>query len=510
LGKRYACVVNNRLFVFLTILPLLVSVPGAFAQERTPVELSPPEWKYGVIGRDEIVHTEVLAVNRGAEPIRLSLVPTCDCLKVRPAMRDLAPGGRATFSLRFDPKDDEGKTQKFFLVKTDPPSSKAAYFILSGVVRAGDRSVGAGPVRAGGEAGALGAALNDSGSARLYYYYSPGCRSCEKFLSVELPELEARSGLSLDVARRDLLVSADYEELAAYASSIGAKLRAIPALRLDGELLQGDEEIRERLPGLLIARGARGDRGGAGASSAPPASEASLDLAVLPVMAAGLVDGINPCAFTTLIFLLASLALAGRGRREVLAIGAFFSAGVFLAYLGAGFGLFAALRAAQAVAVVSLALRWVLVALLLVFAALSLYDYSRIRAGRPSDMLLQLPNSLKLRIHESIRKRRRATALALSSFVLGVLVSIFEFACTGQVYLPTLAYLARARGGADALLLLLLYNLCFIAPLLVVFGASYFGVSSKRIASLFERRMGAVKLLLAAVFAALALLTLLT
>jgi cytochrome c biogenesis protein CcdA len=228
------------------------------------------------------------------------------------------------------------------------------------------------------------------------------------------------------------------------------------------------------------------------------------------VLAAGLVDGINPCAFTTLIFLLASLALAGRGRREVLAIGAFFSAGVFFAYLGAGFGLFAALRAAEAVAVVSSVIRWALFAVLAVFAALSVYDYSRIRAGKPSEMLLQLPDALKLRIHASIRDRRRSSALALSSFVLGVLVSIFEFACTGQVYLPTLAYLARAKGRTDALLLLLLYNLCFIAPLLVVFGASYYGVSSKRIAETFQKRMGAVKLLLAAVFAALAVLTVLT
>jgi cytochrome c biogenesis protein CcdA len=282
------------------------------------------------------------------------------------------------------------------------------------------------------------------------------------------------------------------------------------------ELLQGDEEIRDRLPGILIVR-AVGSKPGVSSVAARSAriggtgaGEEGIGLAALPVIAAGLVDGINPCAFTTLIFLLASLTLAGRGKREVLAIGAFFSAGVFFAYLGAGFGLFAALRAAEAIAIVSEIIRWVLVAILAVFAALSIYDYTRIRVGKPSEMLLQLPDSLKLKIHESIRDRRRTSALALSSFVLGVLVSIFEFACTGQVYLPTLAYLARAKGRADALLLLVLYNLCFIAPLLVVFGASYYGVSSKRIATAFQKRMGTVKLLLAGVFLALALLTLLT
>ncbi len=144
------------------------------------------------------------------------------------------------------------------------------------------------------------------------------------------------------------------------------------------------------------------------------------------------------------------------------------------------------------------------------FALLSVYDYAKIRTGKSSEMLLQLPNSFKLRIHSSIRSRAKTIALAGSSLAMGFLVSIFEFACTGQVYLPLLAYLARSQKRTDALGLLLAYNLCFIAPLLVVFAASYFGVSSKRITSLFQSHMGKVKIALALAFAALAALTILT
>ena len=87
-------------------------------------------------------------------------------------------------------------------------------------------------------------------------------------------------------------------------------------------------------------------------------------------------------------------------------------------------------------------------------------------------------------------------------------MSIFEFACTGQVYLPTLAYLVRVRRQASAVGLLVLYNACFILPLLVVFTASWLGVSSARVTALFQKRMGAVKLGLAAVFLGLAAFTL--
>ena len=139
---------------------------------------------------------------------------------------------------------------------------------------------------------------------------------------------------------------------------------------------------------------------------------------------------------------------------------------------------------------------------------LSIYDYVLIRRGRPTEILLQLPSVLKKRIHASIRTRVRTAALVGSSLMLGFLVSIFEFACTGQVYLPTLAYLVRVRRQLDAVGLLVLYNLCFIVPLLLVFGGSYYGVSSARLTAFFQAHMGKVKLGLAVVFVGLAVFTL--
>jgi cytochrome c biogenesis protein CcdA len=343
---------------------------------------------------------------------------------------------------------------------------------------------------------------------------------------VEIPLLEKRLGVRIEVVRRDMLDPSAYEELAKAAAASGESIRAIPALLVGGVLLQGDAEIRGRLESVL--RGSFGGNaapaeaqagpaaGQAGSAAAParagpaqaPAAAADIRLAILPVIGAGLIDGINPCAFTTLIFLLASLALAGRGRREVLVIGALFSLAVFLTYLAIGFGFFAALRAASVVPLVSTILRWALVAVLVAFAGMSVYDYTLIRRGRPTEILLQLPAPLKRRIHASIRTRVRTAALAGSSLVLGFLVSVFEFACTGQVYLPTLAYLARVQRQIDAVGLLVLYNLCFVAPLLAVFGASWLGVSSGRITALFQAHMGKVKLGLAAVFIGLAVFTL--
>jgi cytochrome c biogenesis protein CcdA len=489
------------------LLVFLMSAAVLFGAEKSTLVFSPPQWKFGMIAQGARVQQAVVVRNPGSLPVTVTLVPTCTCLTSEPSARVLAARGEGTFVLRYDSSDDTGVTRKDFIVQTDPPGPDVLVYTLTGTVRAQKNPAavtGSAWIRSGDPAGGA------SATVVLSYYYTPGCRSCEEFLSVEVPKLEKELGIRIVMEKKDILGTSNYQELSSLAAARGGAIRELPALRAGDTLLQGDREIQEKLAAVLKAGvGSPPKPAAAPASpSAAAAGSAADRLAIGPVLLAGLADGINPCAFTTLIFLLASLALAGRGRREVLLIGALFSVAVFLTYFGIGLGFFAALRAASAAPLVSLILRWALVLLLAAFAGLSIYDYTLIRAGRPGEMLLQLPTALKRRIHSSIRGTVRTTALAGSSLVLGFLVSIFEFACTGQVYLPLLGVLARLTRQADALALLALYNLCFIAPLLVVFGASYLGVSSGRITTFFQARMGTVKLGLAAVFIGLAVFTL--
>ncbi len=440
----------------------------------------------------------VVVRNEETRGLSVTFVPTCDCLTVEKGTQQVPAGGQATFVLHYDSTDDTGNIRRGFLISTDLADAKQISYMIYGTVRQ-ERAL-----PAAGAAPPAGA--DTTGSVTVSYFYTPGCRSCEEFLDTEIPRLSRALGRDIVVVKKDLLDPAVFEELNAAAAARGRALTEVPVLLAGDTLLVGDKEIRARLPGVLTALVA-GEPRAAAPSAAGPLGLTD-KLAILPVFVAGLIDGINPCAFTTLIFLLASLALAGRGRREVLLIGAIFSASVFLTYFLIGLGFFAALRAANAVPVVSAILRWVLVAVLAVFAGLSVYDYTRIRAGHPTEMLLQLPASFKKRIHSSIRGGVRTAAIAGSSVVMGFLVSIFEFACTGQVYLPTLAYFARSAHRLSAVLLLALYNICFILPLLVVFAVSYFGVSSARITTAFQKHMGKVKLALAVVFVGLAVFTL--
>jgi len=474
-----------------------------------PLVFSASGWDFGAVDRAARPGTTLAVANRSAGPVTVSVIPACDCLAAEPARRVIGPGSTGAFRLSFDPSEEEGAVTRDFVILTDVAGRERMLFTVTGTVAAGPAAGGAAGLPAAGGAGppaAGGANVTAAARVRVTYFFTPGCRSCERFLAEEVPRLERELGIAIDVVRRDVLTGDGYEEYARAAASLGTTVRAIPGLLVrDGVLLQGEEAIRAGLEQAL--RGAAG-AGAAAPAAAPPPVPASA-LALLPVLAGGLLDGVNPCAFTTLVFLIASLAAAGRDRRQVLLIGLLFTLAVFATYFAVGLGLFSALRAAVAFPLVARIIRWLLVAVLAVFAALSARDAVLAARGRAADMTLQLPDVLKRRIRASIRSRAGSSALAAAALGLGFLVSVFEFACTGQVYLPTLAYLARA-GDARAVPLLAAYNLAFIAPLVAVFAASWAGVSSHRLGAFLQRHLVAVKAALAVFFAALAALTLAT
>jgi hypothetical protein len=88
-----------------------------------------------------------------------------------------------------------------------------------------------------------------------------------------------------------------------------------------------------------------------------------------------------------------------------------------------------------------------------------------------------------------------------------VVVSLLELACTGQVYLPTIIFVvSQPTMRVRALPFLVLYNLLFILPLVVVFILVYYGTAgSKQLMRFLEERAAVVKLGMAFLFAGLAI-----
>jgi len=216
----------------------------------------------------------------------------------------------------------------------------------------------------------------------------------------------------------------------------------------------------------------------------------------LTVVAAGLVDGLNPCAFATLIFFVSYLTLSGHKGREIIFVGLAFTAGVFIAYVTIGLGFYKVLDIlGETLQALTRVVYGLTAALCIGFAVFNIIDYFKVRAGNLEDMSLKLPKGLRARINAVIREGRRNEAYVIGAFVTGLLIALLELACTGQVYLPTIIFVSSMpQLRLQAIFYLILYNLLFILPLVVVFILAYFGTTSKDLTNFLKKHAGAVKL----------------
>jgi len=214
----------------------------------------------------------------------------------------------------------------------------------------------------------------------------------------------------------------------------------------------------------------------------------------LAVAGAGLLDGINPCAFATIVFFISYMNLVGRGRKEMLIAGGAFALAVFVTYLLVGLGTLSFMSYLNQFSGVAKCVYLIAAAATFVLAGLSFYDAVKAKQGKTKEILLQLPRALKLRIHKVIRERTRTSGVIAGALVIGFVISALELVCTGQVYLPTLTFVAGIEGmRAHAIAYLLLYNVMFIVPLLVVFGCVYWGTTSLQLGGILQKHLVTVK-----------------
>ena len=339
--------------------------------------------------------------------------------------------------------------------------------------------------------------------------FSNNCAYCQRLTNTLLPKWAADRRATLEITTYDLVRRGTYDLLLAAGADFGRQDTGIPTIFVGTRAFGGQREIEAGLPAEIDAfvRSPREylDRAivpfGQARDTGAMRARAFEALTAAIVIGAGLLDGVNPCAFTTIIFLISYLSLIGSDRGRLLLAGGAFTLGVFAAYMLMGMFLFAAaawLLAGQTAATVVNSL---LLVALVVLAGLSVVDFVRCLRGRPGESLLQLPAFLKGAVRSRIRRfARRRRGIAGGALALGAVVALLELGCTGQVYLPIVTMIADPAHRASALGYLLIYNVAFVTPLLVVFGLATFGVTSQRMAAMFQRHVAWIKLAMAALF----------
>lgn len=223
------------------------------------------------------------------------------------------------------------------------------------------------------------------------------------------------------------------------------------------------------------------------------------------VLIAGFIDGINPCAFATIIFLVSYLTFMGKKGREILLYGVVFTSGVFVAYLLVGLGMMSFLHTLSSFPLISKGVYRFIAFFALTLGLISLYEYFLFRRGKMAKWKLKLPHGLKKKTHEVIREQARFQGGLFATFGAGFIIAVCTVICTGQVYLPTIGFvMGIPELRKNAIFNLVLYNMMYVVPLVGVFVLAFFGVTSEEMADLTKRHTGTVKLLTALLFFALA------
>ncbi|MBU2101062.1 hypothetical protein KKG83_02315 [Candidatus Micrarchaeota archaeon] len=173
------------------------------------------------------------------------------------------------------------------------------------------------------------------------------------------------------------------------------------------------------------------------------------------VLVTGLLDGINPCAFGVLLFFIAFLYSMNRSKIEVWKVGSVFILAIFVAYFLIGLGLL------QAILITGIPHLFgkISVFLMLFLALINIKDYFFYGKG----FSLKMPS-----FATPIIKKRMTNLTLVSVAILGFLVGLCTFPCSGGIYVGILSLLAIQTTFMQGMVFLTIYNIMFVVPLIII------------------------------------------
>ena len=299
-------------------------------------------------------------------------------------------------------------------------------------------------------------------SSCVYYFYGEGCPHCANVK----PVLESLAQKYPDLNIQRFEVWYNREDAARFQEVSTAydvpEPWGVPAIFIGEKYFVGDTSVIAGLESEILANPT---------AACPLAETADRNTigapALLTVIGAALVDSINPCAIAVLLILLSAFLIGSGSKKRALLAGLAFTLSIYLAYFLFGLGLFSAIQVSGWADLIS---RLVGV-LAIVIGLLNIKDYFWYRGG---GFAMEIPRSWRHTLKDIIY---RATS-PLGAFLVGFVVVFFELPCTGGPYFFVLGLLAKSLTLAGAVPYLLLYNVFFVLPLLLILGLVFWGYST--------------------------------
>lgn len=296
----------------------------------------------------------------------------------------------------------------------------------------------------------------------IIYFYSPTCSSCIDVKNYFKSLNDDINIISYDITEKNN--KALLNSYCEYYKVAEGKFGVVPIVFVGEEYLFGREEIEEKLIDILENKYS---------IDTPLLKEGNYNHDIktfesineVTVFIAGIVNGLNPCSLSMLIFL---LSLSSSKREKIVRVGMSFILGKFIGFLLLGVVFFNMLNSINFM-LISAITKTVIIAFSLLFIILNIHDYIVISKNKYEKIKLKLPNKIISFNHKLIRnieKKNKNNIFVVFYLILGFLISCGEFLCTGQIYLSTILTMINNNiYKHEAIYYFVLYNIAFIVPL---------------------------------------------
>lgn len=181
----------------------------------------------------------------------------------------------------------------------------------------------------------------------IYYFYSSRCGACQKVKKEVLPRIKKKFKDNIEIKFFNVLNKNDYKIMLAVLKKFDLSEKEkglVPKIIINDKVLIGYKEINKKIDKIIKKTLVKDKEILKINSGITPENNILMKkfkkFNIWGVVGAGLIDGINPCAFATIIFFISFLGVAGYKKKELANIGIFFILAVFITYFLLGFGLF--------------------------------------------------------------------------------------------------------------------------------------------------------------------------
>jgi len=193
-----------------------------------------------------------------------------------------------------------------------------------------------------------------------------------------------------------------------------------------------------------------------------------VDLSMGKILALAAADSVNPCAIAVLALILISiLTYNPKNKKNVLFAGLAFTLSVYVMYLFYGLVIIRFFQLVQVLGEVRLVLYNVLGVAAILLGILNIKDYFKYK---PGGLGTEMPMAMRPHMKKIISK----VTSPKGAFVVGLFVTVFLLPCTIGPYVIAGGILS-ALELIKTLPWLLIYNLVFVLPMLIITGIIYIG-----------------------------------